>query len=62
MLKHNQAKENKEISKLKETTICVRGKYTMLTAILIMALSINGGLYVGTIAYSTMKAGEIKDL
>ncbi len=32
----------------------------MLTAILIMALSVNGGLYVGTIAYTTMKAGELK--
>lgn len=32
----------------------------MLTAILIMALSVNGGLYVGTIAYSTYKAAEMK--
>lgn len=27
-----------------------------MTALLLMALSVNGGLYVGTIAYSTFKA------
>lgn len=31
-----------------------------MTALLIMALSVNGGLYVGTIAYSTFKAAEMK--
>ena len=35
-----------------------KGKYTM-TALLIMALSVNGGLYVGTIAYSAIKAAHL---
>jgi hypothetical protein len=32
-----------------------KGKYTM-TTLLIMALSVNGGLYVGTIAFSALIA------
>ena len=30
-----------------------------MTALLIMALSINGGLYVGTICYSALNASDI---
>ncbi len=29
-----------------------------MTALLIMALSVNGGLYVGTIAYSTFMSNK----
>jgi len=31
-----------------------------MTALLIMALSVNGGLFAGTIAYSTLKAAEVE--
>jgi len=31
----------------------------MLTTFLIMTLSVNGGLYIGTIVYSAMKSGAI---
>jgi len=34
-----------------------KGKNIMLTTFLIMTLSVNGGLYVGTIAYTAFKSG-----
>jgi len=52
MLIHKHAKEITNLT----ATLC-EGKNTM-TALLLMALSINGGLYVGTIAYSTFSAPE----
>jgi hypothetical protein len=38
-------------------SICVKGKITM-TALLIMALSVNGGLFAGTIAYSALSSHD----
>ncbi|MEM9469095.1 MAG: hypothetical protein AAF988_02940 [Pseudomonadota bacterium] len=32
----------------------------MITALLIMTLAVNGGLYAGTIAYSTYKSNEFE--
>ena len=45
---------------IKEITNLCKGKYIMITALLIMAMAVNGGLYAGTIAYSAYKSADFE--
>jgi len=38
--------------------MCV-GKITMMMTLLIMAMAVNGGLYMGTILYSAYRSSEL---